>query len=110
VTLVNAVLHELLLRFFAKGRVAFNESFAVSWVAAAPRRSFARAETVCCSSARRTWQDDLVGILGACHDIDSRCVADSARTERLAALQVIYTAASAVVDSGAASRRGLRCR
>ncbi|MBP6772170.1 MAG: aminopeptidase [Gemmatimonadaceae bacterium] len=114
VTLVNTVLHELLHNtFFAKGRVAFNESFA-SFVGGRGAEAFfrARGDSVLLKRAQDDWQDDL--LLGAfwarvSHDIDSAFAAlpDSARAERLAAREVIYTAARRrLVDSVGPQLRG----
>lgn len=107
ITLVNTVLHELLHNtYFAKGRVAFNESFA-SFVGGRGAEEFfrARGDTASLRRAEADWQDDL--LLGAfwarvSHDLDSafRALPDSARSDRLAARERIYNAArSRLVDS-----------
>jgi predicted aminopeptidase len=107
VTLVNTVLHELLHNtFFAKGRVAFNESFA-SFVGGRGAEEFfrARGDTASLRRAQDDWQDDLR--LGAfwgrlARELDSafNALPDSARAERLAAREQIYAAArSRLVDS-----------
>lgn len=114
VTLVNTVLHELLHNtFFAKGRVAFNESFA-SFVGGRGAEEFfrARADTASLRRAEGDWQDDL--LLGAfwarvSHEIDSafKALPDSARDARLAARTAIYAAARVrLVDSIGPALRG----
>lgn len=97
VTLVNTVLHELLHNtFFAKGRVAFNESFA-SFVGGRGAEHFFRmkGDTALLRRATDDWQDDLV--LGAfwertAHAIDSVFAAlpDTARAARLVARDTVY--------------------
>ena len=107
VTLVNTVFHELLHNtFFAKGRGAFNESFA-TFVGGRGAEAFfrARGDTASLRRAEEDWQDDL--LLGAfwarvSHEIDSvfKALPDSARTERLAAREAVYAAArQRLVDS-----------
>jgi predicted aminopeptidase len=107
VTLVNTVIHELLHNtFFAKGRVAFNESFA-TFVGGRGAEAFfrTRGDSVLLKRAEDDWQDDL--LLGAfwarvAHEIDSvfKALPDSARTERLAAREAVYGAARRrLVDS-----------
>ncbi|MBL0169154.1 MAG: aminopeptidase [Gemmatimonadaceae bacterium] len=114
ITLVNTVLHELLHNtFFAKGRVAFNESFA-SFVGGRGAEAFfrARGDTASLRRAEADWQDDLV--LGAfwarvANEIDSvfASLPDSARTARLAAREAVYGAARArLVDSIGPRLRG----
>ena len=114
VTLVNTVLHELLHNtFFAKGRVAFNESFA-SFVGGRGAEAFfrARGDSVLLRRAEGDWQDDL--LLGAfwarvSREIDSvfRALPDTARTERLAAREAVYAAAKGrLVDSIGPQLRG----
>ncbi len=100
ITLVNTVLHELLHNtFFARGRVAFNESFA-SFVGGRGAEEFfrARGDSASLRRAENDWQDDL--LLGAfwarlSHAIDGAFATfpDSARTERLAVRETIYNAA-----------------
>ena len=114
ITLVNTILHELLHNtFFAKGRVAFNESFA-TFVGGRGAEAFfrARGDTASLRRAEIDWQDDLV--LGAfwervAREIDSVFAAlpDSARAERLAAREVVYEAAKRrLVDSVGPALRG----
>ncbi|MEQ1692009.1 MAG: aminopeptidase [Gemmatimonas sp.] len=114
VTLVNTVLHELLHNtFFAKGRVAFNESFA-SFVGGRGAEAFfrARGDTALLRRAEEDWQDDLrLGAFWArvSHEIDSvfSALPDSARVERLAARETVYAAAKRrLVDSVGPQLRG----
>ena len=114
VTLVNTVLHELLHNtFFAKGRVAFNESFA-TFVGGRGAEAFfrARGDTASLRRAEEDWQDDLM--MGAfwarvAQEIDSVFAAlpDSARSARLSARESVYAAAHArLVDSVGPRLRG----
>lgn len=114
VTLVNTVIHELLHNtFFAKGRVAFNESFA-TFVGGRGAEAFfrARGDSASLRRAEADWQDDL--LMGAfwarvAHEIDSVFAAlpDSARTERLAGREAVYAAARRrLVDSVGPKLRG----
>ncbi len=114
VTLVNTVLHELLHNtFFARGRVAFNESFA-TFVGGRGAEAFfrARGDSALLRRAEDEWQDDL--LMGAfwarvSHEIDSVFAAlpDSARTDRLAAREAVYSAARVrLVDSVGPQLRG----
>ncbi|MBL0937329.1 MAG: aminopeptidase [Gemmatimonadaceae bacterium] len=107
VTLVNTVLHELLhTTFFAKGKVSFNESFA-TFVGGRGAEHFFRAagDTLRLRRAQDDWHDDL--LLGAfwertAREIDSvfALLPDSARTERIAARDTVYThARKRLVDS-----------
>ncbi len=114
VTLVNTILHELLHNtFFAKGRVAFNESFA-TFVGGRGAEEFfrARGDTALLRRAEDDWQDDLrLGAFWArvSHEIDSvfRALPDSARVERLAARATVYAAAQTrLIDSVGPQLRG----
>lgn len=107
ISLVNTVLHELLHNtYFAKSRVAFNESFA-SFVGGRGAEEFfrARGDTASLRRAEADWQNDRrLGAFWArlSHEVDSafKALPDSARTERLAARDVIYSAARRrLVDS-----------
>lgn len=107
ITLVNTVFHELLHNtFFAKGRVAFNESFA-SFVGGRGAEEFfrARGDTASLRRAQDDWQDDLrLGAFWArvSHELDSAFTSlpDSARASRLAAREQIYASARRrLVDS-----------
>jgi predicted aminopeptidase len=107
VTLVNTVLHELLhSTFFAKGRVAFNESFATFVGGRGAEHFFrARADSALLRRAQDDWHDDL--LLGAfwerlAGEIDSAFAAlpPDAVPARLAARDRVYAAARArLVDS-----------
>jgi predicted aminopeptidase len=107
VTLVNTVLHELLhTTFFAKGSVTFNESFA-TFVGGRGAEHFFRAkgDTALLRRAQDDWHDDL--LMGAfwertAKEIDSvfALLPDSARAERIAARDTVYTRARRrLVDS-----------
>lgn len=114
VTLVNTVLHELLHNtFFAKGSVAFNESFA-SFVGGRGAEHFFRAlgDSTLLSHAQSDWQNDL--LLGefwerTANEMDSVFAAlpDSATELRLAARERVYARArERLVDSVAPRLRG----
>jgi predicted aminopeptidase len=100
VTLVNTVLHELLHNtYFAKGDVAFNESFA-TFVGGRGAEHFFRARTdsALLRRAEDDWHDDL--LLGAfwertAHAIDSVFAAlpESATAARIMARDTVYAAA-----------------
>lgn len=107
VTLVNTVLHELLHNtFFAKGRVAFNESFATFVGGRGAEHFFrARGDSAHLRRAEQDWQDDLT--LGAfwertAREIDSvfARLPDTATTARLVARDTVYARARRrLVDS-----------
>lgn len=100
VTLVNTVIHELLhTTFFAKGQVAFNESFA-TFVGGRGAEHFFRAQgdSLLTARARADWHDDL--LLGAfwertALEIDSvfATLPDSARDARIVARDSVYAQA-----------------
>lgn len=107
VTLVNTIFHELLHNtFFAKGQVAFNESFATFVGGRAAEHFFrARGDSVLLRRAEADWHDDL--LLGAfwertAREIDSVFAAlpDSATAVRIKARDGVYAAArQRLVDS-----------
>lgn len=107
VTLVNTILHELSHNtYFAKGEVAFNESFA-SFVGGRGAIKFFQSagSTALTQRAEDDWHDEL--IMGAFWERTSReidsvfaLLPDSARSERIAARNAVYKAAQLrLVDS-----------
>ncbi len=113
ITLVNTIIHELLHNtFFAKGQVPFNESFATFVGGRGAEHFFrARGDSVSLRRAENEWHDDL--LLGAFWERTSNeiervfaSLPDSARTERIAARDVVYARArTRLVDSVAPQLR-----